>query len=288
MQNGQGDLDKQLKGFCNDNTSGSVSLFRTALNFIRLITESSSNTSFRDIVKNLNDKLLSCHRDMAVIVNLGEKISAIMASGKTIPVLKEALSDLVEAELNMLENSFQNITQEVADYLVDKSTIITISRSETVLIVLQNLFNEGKIERVIISESRPSKEGVIMAKELASSGIPVTLVVDSALDRMIINADAAIIGADAVYEDGSVKNKIGSRGLALSCKNRGIPFLVVSQSQKLTGRINSSVEHYELMPVSEITSDALPENISVLNFYFEIIEKELINCVIMEDRVLRP
>lgn len=279
-------LNDLLQDICADKISGSVTIFRNALDLLKQICSDMSDNSLRNFLEIFVETVVGCHGKMAIIEKLHGDIRDIIDANDDASVIRESLLHYVAEETNSLEESFRKIAERVEAFLEGKSTIITLSRSETVLIVIKELSKRGMVEGVIVSESRPSMEGVIMSKELAIENIPVTLVVDSAMDRMSAIADIGIIGADAVYENGDVKNKIGSRSLALSCKSRQIPFIVVSESSKLTGNSTGNIEHYDLRPMEEITKEALPEKISVLNFYFEIVERSLIEGIILEDRTI--
>ncbi|NIU84802.1 MAG: hypothetical protein GWN31_12955, partial [Candidatus Thorarchaeota archaeon] len=91
-------------------------------------------------------------------------------------------------------------------------TVITHSHSSTVYLALSHRPDL----RVIIPESRPLFEGRSLAKDLASHGLKVTLMVDAAMAAFAREADAALVGADSVLADGTIVNKIGTRLLALA------------------------------------------------------------------------
>jgi ribose 1,5-bisphosphate isomerase len=63
--------------------------------------------------------------------------------------------------------------------------------------------------------------------------VPVTLVVDNAARRYLDDADHVLVGADSIAADGSVINKIGTSGLAVNARERGVPIMVAAQTLKL-------------------------------------------------------
>jgi hypothetical protein len=86
---------------------------------------------------------------------------------------------------------------------------------------------------VIVCESRPLCEGCAMAQRLAAAGLQVTLITDAQAGVFVEQADAVLLGADAVTPDGVV-NKVGSRLLALAAKAAGVPVLAVADSLKVS------------------------------------------------------
>lgn len=66
--------------------------------------------------------------------------------------------------------------------------------------------------------------------ELRRDGIPVTLIVDSAVGYVLAEGmvDKVIVGADRVLGDGSVVNKIGTYMIAVLSRTHRTPFYVAS------------------------------------------------------------
>lgn len=86
---------------------------------------------------------------------------------------------------------------------------------------------------VIVCESRPLCEGVVMAQRLAAAGLQVTLITDAQAGAFVEEADLVLLGADAVTPAGVV-NKVGSKLLALAAKAAGVPVVAVTDSLKVT------------------------------------------------------
>ena len=101
----------------------------------------------------------------------------------------------------------------------------------TALGVIFTAHAQGKVERVWVDETRPVLQGSrLTAWELKMAGVPHTLITDnmaaSVMRRGLV--DAVIIGADRIAANGDVANKIGTYGLAVLCKEHGIPFFVAA------------------------------------------------------------
>ena len=66
--------------------------------------------------------------------------------------------------------------------------------------------------------------------ELAGDGIPHRVQADGAAAPTILRGlvDAAVVGADRIAANGDAANKIGTLGVALACRDAGIPFMVAA------------------------------------------------------------
>ena len=86
---------------------------------------------------------------------------------------------------------------------------------------------------VWVDETRPRNQGALLtAFELASHGVPHTVIVDNAGGHLMMNGqvDMVIVGTDRVAANGDVCNKIGTYLKALAAKDNGIPFYVALPS----------------------------------------------------------
>lgn len=103
----------------------------------------------------------------------------------------------------------------------------------TALGVIFTAHAEGKVAQVWVDETRPVMQGArLTAWELRMAGVPFKLICDnvaaSVMRRGLV--DAVIVGADRIAANGDVANKIGTYGLAVLCKEHGIPFYVAAPS----------------------------------------------------------
>ncbi len=86
---------------------------------------------------------------------------------------------------------------------------------------------------VWVDETRPRNQGALLtAFELASHGVPHTVIVDNAGGHLMMNGqvDMVIVGTDRVAANGDVCNKIGTYLKALAAKDNNIPFYVALPS----------------------------------------------------------
>lgn len=115
----------------------------------------------------------------------------------------------------------------------DNMTVMIVGYSRVVMSVLLHAAkNLNRRFSVIIPEGRPDAEGYRSANELQNAGIPVTLVLDSAVAYVMGNVDFVLSGAEGVVESGGVINKIGTYQIAVIAKSHKKPFYVTAESFK--------------------------------------------------------
>jgi ribose 1,5-bisphosphate isomerase len=159
--------------------------------------------------------------------------------------------------------------------LKEAKSIITLSRSKTVIDILKLLNEKNKHLKVVVCESRPKNEGRLTAQELAKAGINVELITDAMMGIFLPKVDAAIIGADSILKNGKVVNKVGSKALALLCKEYKKPFYVVTTQSKFSNRNNFNSKKENPKEVW----DKLSKNLNVSNIYFEVVDKKYVTKI---------
>jgi translation initiation factor eIF-2B subunit delta len=98
-------------------------------------------------------------------------------------------------------------------------------------------------------------------------------------------ADAVVVGADAILDDGSVVNKCGTSLLAIAAQYFKVPFYVLADSSKHT-KISSADFILEELPAKELGATKSPF-IHPHNIYFDITPASLVMAYINEFGVQR-
>jgi len=166
----------------------------------------------------------------------------------------------------------------------------------TALGIIKKAFEEGKILRVYATETRPWLQGArLTAWELKREGIPVTLVVDSAVGYLMSKGlvDAVIVGADRVTSRGDVANKIGTYTIAVLAHRHDVPFYVAAPLSTFDMEVLKGeeilIEERDEKEVLEISGKRIaPEGVNALNPSFDITPAEIIKAIITEKGVLWP
>jgi len=110
---------------------------------------------------------------------------------------------------------------------------MTHCHSTDALACIEAAVEQGKSISAVVKETRPRQQGHITAEQLRDAGVPVTLIVDSAARRYLDEVDHVVVGADSIAADGGVINKIGTSGLAVNARERGVPIMTAAQTIKL-------------------------------------------------------
>jgi methylthioribose-1-phosphate isomerase len=99
----------------------------------------------------------------------------------------------------------------------------------TALAPIYRAHDEGLDVHVWVDETRPRNQGAsLTAWELASHGVPHTLIVDNAGGHLMQrgSVDLCIVGSDRTAANGDVCNKVGTYLKALAAHDNGVPFYV--------------------------------------------------------------
>jgi translation initiation factor 2B subunit (eIF-2B alpha/beta/delta family) len=118
-------------------------------------------------------------------------------------------------------------------------------------------------ERVVCTVSDPVGEGRAFAEELAAAGLATDLVADEDAAHAVGTVDLLLLGADTVFRDGSLVNKIRTHGLAKAAAKAKVPVVVACEVLKLApdDPYEPDEERVDLTPPSLIASYATEEGI---------------------------
>jgi methylthioribose-1-phosphate isomerase len=166
----------------------------------------------------------------------------------------------------------------------------------TALGVIIKAWEQGKVQRVYPTETRPLCQGARLTTwELKQAGVPFTLITDSMAGYVMRTrrVDAVMVGADRIAANGDTANKIGTYTLAVLAKEHGIPFYVAAP----TTTIDMLSKTGDDIPIEERGEDEVscyngvritPKGIEVLNPAFDVTPAKYITAIITEKGVLKP
>jgi translation initiation factor eIF-2B subunit alpha len=152
-----------------------------------------------------------------------------------IPRFEECVARLLERGEQfslMSSNSRATIAALVDRFISDGKVILTHGYSRVVQAVLVHAAQAGKNFSVLVTEGRPNSDGYHAAAELVKAGIPVTLILDSAVAYSMDQVDLVLIGAEGVAESGGIINKIGTYQMSLCATMMKKPVYVAAESYK--------------------------------------------------------
>ncbi|CAL4892182.1 unnamed protein product [Urochloa decumbens] len=109
------------------------------------------------------------------------------------------------------------------DFIYDGCTMLVHGYSRVVLEVLKLAAS---------NQGRPDRTGLRMSNELAALGIPVKVLIDSAVAYSMDEVDMVFVGADGVVESGGIINMMGTYQIALVAHSMNKPVYVAAESYK--------------------------------------------------------
>jgi ribose 1,5-bisphosphate isomerase len=150
-------------------------------------------------------------------------LGRVLVSGRTNEQIVEEARALIEAR----ERAGHAIAVLLAPHI--QGTVMTHSSSATV----REAIEHTPPDRVVCTVSAPGEEGRELAEGLRESGLAVDIVDDPDGEHAVGTVDLLLLGADTVFREGSLVNKVGTAGLAKAAKKAGVPVIVACEVIKL-------------------------------------------------------
>lgn len=282
-------LEEKIESIRNDQVHGAAFLAREAVRALIACVEqcpAESREQLRDDFLVSARVLLAVRPSMPAIGHLVVRATELARdqylSEFDPPELKGKILVALQQLLARCRQAHQEAVQHAADFLKDRSVILTLSFSSNVQDTL--LHAAKKIKMVYVAETRPLFEGRQLAEILAKAGIPVTLLTDAAMGRALDKASLCLTGADGVLQDGSLINKTGSYFLAMAARERKTPFYSICETHKYhVGAVPFQLEAKDPGDVC-----APIPGVRIPNQPFEVVPPRLIQGYITEFGVLSP
>jgi translation initiation factor 2B subunit (eIF-2B alpha/beta/delta family) len=165
------------------------------------------------------DAITLAQPEMAPLHNLAANIRDCVTMSDDDDALGSRLSDRLNEVEEEEEHAAGDAASRAADLIHAGSSVLTISSSSAVRETILN-HPEAKSLRIIVPESRPMREGVLLAEGLSQAGLDVTLIADLAFGSYLEDLDYFLCGADAVTEQFLV-NKIGTSVMSSAVLDSG-------------------------------------------------------------------
>jgi translation initiation factor 2B subunit (eIF-2B alpha/beta/delta family) len=224
-----------------------------------------------DSLLSLASEIRDAQPTMSVIHN---RISRAFdaADEQTPEALEQAAHDIVQPA----ENADAAAAEDAVE-LIDNETVFTVSRSGTVLSVLEN----GDPDEIYVTVSETDREGISAAALLDQ--YEMTLITDAATAHVLAKRDIDIllVGADSILPDGSIVNKIGTRNAALAAVHEDIPVYSVAAADKIQTEQTLHQDNRSETDVYEGDAD-----IDALNQVFDVVPTDLLDGIVTEDGIL--
>ncbi len=167
----------------------------------------------------------------------------------------------------------------------------------TALGIVREAHKEGKVELVLVDETRPLLQGArLTAWEMRYEGIPYRVITDNMAGYFMAKGmvDMVIVGADRIALNGDTANKIGTYSLAILAKSHNIPFLVAAP----ISTFDDSIKTGEDIPIEERSEDEVlsflgkrftPEGSQAFNPAFDVTPSVFIDYIVTDKGIIeRP
>ncbi|NPD88150.1 MAG: hypothetical protein HGN29_05485 [Asgard group archaeon] len=266
-------FEEEITKLKADNISGSEEIVRKAMKIVDIEIESEPG-KYKNIgdLSEMLSKVMKIKKEMAVLKNVLIYFIDFYHQGV-------ALEDISDRILEKLDMQQECIIEKLLPHLKKSKSIMTFSRSSTIvksLVQLSEITNKQYLPELTLFEARPALEGKKFALEATEAGYVVNYLVDAAVGIALktFKPDMVLVGADTIFPNGNIANKIGSHSLANFAYQYNVPFYVVSSTLKLLLKaVPFSIQSYNS---SQIWSKEKPENVKLFNPYFEVIPANLI------------
>ncbi len=225
----------------------------------------------------LLDRLLDAGRQLAtsrpgvgaVAGAVGRVLAAVGHEAHLIEL--DELRRMIQEELHALDDARRRAAASITIQLrerLDGATVVTHSASGTV----REAFQQSKPAKVICTVSEPVGEGRAFAEEWREAGFDVELVEDAEAPSRVRGAGILLIGADTVFLDGTICNKVGTIPLAKAALEAGVPTVVAA----------------EVINLAPVPGSQAPELADIERSLFELVPPELITEVVTEEGPFAP
>ena len=225
----------------------------------------------------LLDRLLDAGRQLAtsrpgvgaVAGAVGRVLAAVGHEAHLLEL--DDLRRLIQEEAHALDDARRRAAASITIQLrerLDGATVMTHSASGTV----REAFQQTKPSKVICTVSEPVGEGRAFADEWREAGFDVELVEDDEAPSRVGEASMFLIGADTVFQDGTICNKVGTIPIARAALEADVPTIVAA----------------EIIKLAPVPGNHAPELADIEKSLFELVPPELITEVVTEEGSYPP
>jgi translation initiation factor 2B subunit (eIF-2B alpha/beta/delta family) len=279
-------FDELVAPLRDDVVSGASDLSRRAADVLRRASVRIPAGSLEELRWGLGQvaaAILDAQPAMAPMVALVRDVLVAVERADSLQDGRHAAARAADLFRGKLEERATAVAGAALPILPVGGTVATLSSSGTVRRLLESEAAPRGIS-VLCFESRPIREGRILASALGRAGVEVTYAVDAAAHTLVASCDTVLLGADSIGDLGVV-NKIGSAALAYAARGSGVPVYVLADRTKVLPRGFVQALDDD-RPASEVW-DA-PAGVRVWNRYFEALPTSVVTAFVSEDGIETP
>ena len=215
-------------------------------------------------------------------------VSRSAAKARTVGEARELVSRAAADFARDSDTAVERLAIVAASKVPKGAKGLTHCNSSAAVAAIIHAHKAGGVE-AFCTETRPWRQGRITVRELADAGVPVTLIVDSAVGLLMPDIDAVLVGADTVEWDGSLLNKVGTSQLACAASRNSVPFYCCAESYKFAPPSQAGKRReIELRGADEVLDGAVLPGANVWNPVFDRTPPELITAFVTEHGQVAP
>jgi translation initiation factor 2B subunit (eIF-2B alpha/beta/delta family) len=265
-------LAERVKELRDDRSHGASWMARRAVETLSELAEmeASSGEELLDRLRDAGRQLATSRPGVGAVAGAVGRVLAAVGHEAHLLELDE-LRRMIQEELHALDDARRRAAASITIQLrerLDGATVVTHSASGTV----REAFQQSKPAKVICTVSEPVGEGRAFADEWREAGFDVELVEDAEAPSRVREASILLIGADTVFLDGTICNKVGTIPLAKAAVEAGVPTVVAA----------------EVIKLAPVPGSQAPELADIERSLFELVPPELITEVVTEEGPFAP
>jgi translation initiation factor 2B subunit (eIF-2B alpha/beta/delta family) len=264
-------LAERVQELRDDRSHGASWMARRAVETLAELTKLDV-PSCDDLLGELKDagrQLAACRPGVGAVAGAVGRVLA--AAGHESHLDLDNLRRLIQEEAQALDDSRQRAAASITIQLRERlegATVLTHSASATV----REAFLQTKPGKALCTVSEPVGEGRAFAEEMRDAGLDAELVEDADAPNRIGETSILLLGADTVFRDGTLCNKVGTVPLAKAAADAGIPTIVAA----------------EVIKLAPVPGSQAPELADIERSLFELVPPDLVTEVVTEEGTFAP
>jgi translation initiation factor 2B subunit (eIF-2B alpha/beta/delta family) len=264
-------LAQRVQELRDDRSHGASWMARRAVETLIELAEmeASGCEHLLDRLREAGRQLAQCRPGVGAVAGAVGRVLA--AAGHETHLDLENLRRVVQEEAQALDDARRRAAASITIQLrerLDGATVITHSASGTV----REAFQQTEPAKVLCTVSEPVGEGRAFADEWRDAGFDVELVDDEDAPARVAETSILLIGADTVFSDGTICNKVGTIPLAKAAAEAGVPTVVAA----------------EVIKVAPVPGSQAPDFADIERSLFELVPPDLITEVVTEEGPFTP
>lgn len=276
--------------------SSDMAVAVAAITALTSVIRSSKASTMMGLEKELKDAALSLQRCFPTAISLKAGCELFLryttrTTALELDNFEAAKSRLIERGRHFAETSKRaraTIAEHGERFIRPGFNVLCHGYSRVALAVLRKAAASGRQFSVFITEGRPDETGLQMARMVAELGVPVSIILDSAVGYIMESIDMVLVGAEAVAENGGIINKLGTYSVALAAKSHSVPVYVAAESYKFARLYPLSQSDLPLERKPIDFGPLLPSGVEINNPSRDFTPANLVSLLFTDLGVLTP